>query len=175
MSENVKSPCFIRRVDELISNERTRFTEEDKEWLLTQEEDILGKLEPMEEQAADPVEDPEPPQVNVDQAIQVLKDHFQKPDDFIQIMPDEIQDQMRNGLKLHREKRQELINNILANSAKGVWTDEELKKMDTGFLEKLSSSVKPKVDYSGMGPTNHQQADDEILLPAGVETKSDNK
>jgi hypothetical protein len=173
MAENQKSPCFIRRVDELIANADTRFTEEDKEWLLAQEESILEKLAPMEKPAVDPDPDPEPPQVNVEQAIAVLKEHFKNPDQFIQIMPDDMQEQMRTGLKLHQEQRQGLIDNILSNTAQGVWSDEELKKMDTGFLEKLSSSIKAKMDYSGQGPTNHRdQGSDEILLPTGMDSET---
>ncbi len=90
------------------------------------------------------------------------------PEEFINLMPAEMQDQMRSGLRLHNEHRDKLIQNILANT-KEVWTEDELKAEDTARLEKISKGVKPVVDYSANGTaqvkTNKSGG---MLLPPGV-------
>lgn len=80
-------------------------------------------------------------------------------------MPEEMQDQMRSGLKLHKEHRNKLIENIMTNS--DVFTKEELEAKPTDELEKLSKLAKAPADYSILG-ANSVKLTDEVLLPPGI-------
>jgi len=176
-----KTPCCLAKVEQLISNEKTPWTDKDKEWLLAQEEDIIDKLIPTEEPAVDetkkqPVVQAKVEPVTAEQAMKVLKDSVSKPDDFFKILPEELRGSMQAGLKLYNEQRARMIKDIMAN-AKDVWTEDELKKMDNNALSKTHKAVvREEYDYSGLGSaieTNEQEA----LLPpgVGVEKKEDKK
>lgn len=172
---NEKS-CCPEKVDKLIANEATQFTQDDKEWLLTQEEATIDKMFPKEvEPKKEPNTNSKDEKVTAEQAMQVLKEQIKQPQDFINLLPDEMQDQMNNGLKLHQEKRTNLITGIL-NNTENVWKEEDLKQMDTSMLEKISTSIKANkqevTDYTAMGGSNQEPTNntsDGILLPAGVE------
>ena len=159
------SQCLVAKVDKVINHKLTQFEEADREWLLTQSEATLERMLPVE---VTPEETPDPV-VNREQAINVLRDSFKKPEDFINILPDEMRDQMRSGLKLHQDHRARLISAITANSE--VWTPEELKAMDTSMLTKIATTAKQVVDYSGNGgqeyaePVQVNSDEEEPMLP----------
>lgn len=168
MNKEEKSPCFIAKVDALIANENIKFTEADKEWLLTQTDEVLNKMLP--EKKPDAM--PEKIEVNKEKAIAVLRETLKKPEDFISLMPDEMQDQMKSGLRLHQNFRKELITKIQTNCAKGTWNDEELNNMDTQMLEKIAKSARATTDYSVNAEQVSSTCDsNEVLYPAGVEIK----
>lgn len=166
------TPCCEDLVKAIIANERTKFKDEHKEWLLTLEEAQLQLLIP-EKEDTPPVTDP--PVVNKEQAIQVLKESVSKPEDFFNILPEELRDSMRAGLKLYNEQRVRMITDIKA-TAKDVWTEDELKKMDyDSLLKTYKAVVKEVTDYSGLG-TVQDNANEEKLLPPGVkEVEPDKK
>lgn len=159
-----KSPCCLKKVNALIANTATSFTEADREWLQGQEENVLDKLKPVEIV-------PEIPQVNKAQALEVLRESIKTPEDFVSLLPTDMQDQFRSGLTLHKANRQKLVLAIMANSKKDSWTEAELQNMQTSMLEKLNNSfVAPVIDYSAANGANIQanQNSQDALLPAGV-------
>ena len=165
MSDNKKTPCFLAKVEKLTNHKLSNFTESDVAWLLEQSEETLDKLMPKEVQPA------ETPQMNAEQAMQVLKNSLQKPEDFISLLPAEMQDSMKNGLSLHKAHRKTLIEKISVNGA-GVFSETELEAMQTEQLEKIAK-VAAKHDYS----VNEQNplsvnADNEILMPTGVSVET---
>lgn len=169
--EKEKSPCLTAKVEALIANEFTRFGEEDKEWLLTQSEETLSKLEPVEPVVEQPQQ--EEPQINRDQALEAL--NLQTLEDFKAIMPEPMRKQVEAGLKLREETRAATIKDILANT-KDVWTEDELKEFSCQKLAKLQQSIKPVVDYSGAGAGSDEvqanaEQGEEPLFPTGVQKK----
>lgn len=164
---DLKTPCQLTKVEQLINNEQTRFTEEDKEWLLTQEEAVLDKLLPIEQPK-------EKLQINNDEVINAFKEKAKTTDDFINLMPTEMQDQIRSGLRLHQDARKKMIDHIIAN-AKDVWNEDQLKEMDTDILTKVYKSVPNPVDYSAMNVINNEEDNEEKMLPVGVEIKEQRK
>lgn len=168
-----KSPCLTAKVEALIANEATRFTGDDKEWLLAQSEDTLNKLEPKEPDTKE--ESQEEPQINRDQALEVLNLHTLE--DFTALMPEAMRKQVESGLKLREDTRADAIKEILANTG-DVWNEDELKEFSCEKLAKIRKSTKPVVDYSGAVAgdgdvsANSEQAGEEPLLPAGVEKKT---
>ena len=156
-----KSPCFIKAVDALIANELSVFSEADRDWLMEQDEARVAQLEPKL---------PERVEVNKEQALEVLRASLDTPEDYIALMPEDMQKLMQSGLRLHTERRDELVSQILANAAKDVWTEDELKAESTEKLEKIAKSTKGQANYSALG-ANTDSSDDSItpMYPLGVE------
>jgi len=161
---DVKKPCSEKKVLELIANKASRFTEEDKEWLLTQEQSTLEKLFPVGEETA-----PEP-QVNKNEVIDAYKQSLKTLEDYTALMPEEMRNQITAGVTLYNEGRESKIQSILDNK-KDVWTKEDLTVMNDVMLQKLFDSVQP-ADYSGGVPgiqSNKGSSQEEPLLPADVQ------
>jgi len=146
MSENSKSPCCLAKIEQLITNEHTFFTEEDKEWLLAQEESTLDKMFPME-----PVKKVvrATPQVNKEDVIEEFKGSLKSIEDYTAIMPEEMRVPVEGGVKLYNEHREALVKSILDNTAEGTWEEGDLNAMNDQTLEKISKSIKQPADYSG--------------------------
>jgi len=159
------------KVDMLINSKHTTFEEADREYLESVPEEHLDKMVTMEK----PVEVVKEVEVNKEmdkeQAIQVLQDHMSDPEKAIAMFPDEIQDQMRSGLNLHRERKQKLVEAITANT--DAYTADELKEMSMGALEKLGKAViKAPVDYSALGAgggLNPQANTVQPMIPPNIE------
>lgn len=140
MNGEVKaSPC---KVNALIANEATKFTEADREWLNTLEDSVLDKMTP-KEVAPKTVEVP----VTEAQIVAVLNSE-KDPNAFIdKYMPEGMRESVKSGIRLNQEKRDNLIKGIVANSK---FVEDNLKGWSTEDLEKLSESVvKETVNYGG--------------------------
>lgn len=176
MADDVKkcSPCVEKKTNELIAHEGTKFTEDDREWLHSLDETLLDKLFPVDSAVINKVD--EPVVVTAEQAMEVLKQKLSKPDDFIALLPKEIQEQVNSGLKAHREQREKMVQSILTNTMKGVWEETELKDMSFETLKKVHESTKKEiVDYSlnGDGKINTGSATKEMpMAPTGVKFKT---
>ena len=163
-------------IDELIAHKSTKLEEGDREWLQALTECQLKKLVPAEPATDAPATNEQPAVDGKEQAIEVLREHLKNPDEFLSAVPPEFRDQFESGLRLHNEKRAQMIEGITANSD---FTAEELEKKPTSEMEKLHGAlVKPqsrRPSYIGNGSGmshNQQQTDDaEILLPAGMEVE----
>lgn len=173
--------CCPEKVEMLLQSKH--FEESDREWLETTDEDRLDKLlslqKSVEEKApvhdegegeGDPDKDAGNPQMNEEQAIQVLEERLSDPSRFMELLPREHREQMEYGMRLYQEHRNVLIERI--SRATSVYSDDDLNSMQTGELEKLAKAIKPSADYSGMAGGSDIQTD-ELLLPPGVTTTKD--
>ncbi len=173
MSDKEKTPC--EAIQSLIKSDYTAFDEGDEDWLSNLEEPSVNKLVAMEEKVREKDEESNDDEVMTqEKAVQTLKESFKDSEDFLEIVPDEYSEQMKYGLKLHNEKRKDLIDSITANSK--AFSEDELEKKDMPELEKLASFVDDTsgMDYSGLaggeGPqANTGKDDEEPLLPTGVQ------
>lgn len=165
MADNKPSPCLVAKVDALINHSATRFGEADRDWLLAQSEDVLAKLAPVDQTKT------EAPQVNVEQALAVLKATYKKPEEFLAVLPDDLKVQVEEGLTLYRENRDKLIQSI--KEASKEWTDEDLAGMSVNMLNKIAKSITPVTDYSALGSnaTAGTNGGEEVMLPTGIEMK----
>lgn len=164
----VDKPCCPDKVDALIANEATKFTEDDKESLLTMSQDLLDKLEPEEKKEPEVVT----PQVNAETAKEALKGTIDNSEDLLPLLSEDMQEQVESGIKLHKENRENLIQSIQENSAEGTWTEEDLKAMNTEMLTKVYKSVNG-VDYTALGNIEPKvtvnKSQDEVMMPTGME------
>jgi hypothetical protein len=164
----VKTPCpkgticKEAKVEALIANKLTAYTLEDKEMLMGLDEAIIDKMTPIEVEP-----------VIVNKEVEVVKEVpvvYKTAEEFINAAPKDIQESLRSGLVLNAERKANLVQSILANSAKDSWTEDELKGMDTGMLEKLSKTYPAPVNYGANGQQafSLQTNTSEMMFPAGV-------
>ena len=167
MSET-KTPCFIKKVNDVIAHEATRFTEDDRDVLMAMEETVLDKLQPVETTPkTPPVTD-----INSNQAREALAGTLEKTEDVLPLLVPELQDRVKAGLQLHEDHRTALINKIQANAVKDTWEESELKGMKTAMLEKILKSIPSQADYSAINNNTHSSTQDsEIMLPMGIEVE----
>ena len=152
-------------VDRLIANPLSNFAEADRENLLAQSECFLTKAMPKE------------PQANKEVSKEVVEKTIAtyKQEDIIAIMPDGVKKSVEQGLKLYSEKREELITDIQANTAKDTWNKDELTAMSMGMLEKLQKSINKPANYSGSedppGVPNDGDDEEPMAVNMAVETE----
>jgi len=166
------------KVEALIANESTQFTEDTKPCLQGLTEVQLDAIHPEADNGkGEGGGEGEGVTANAgqptkEQVIEVLKEQFQDQEQFLQMLPDGVQSQVRRGLKLHNEERQKMIQSITANSDK--FTEDELKQKEPDELEKIASLVKPANNYAplaahtGGGSGGETETGGDPLLPAGV-------
>lgn len=179
MTECSKAPIIQKLVQYAV------FNEEDKEWLAGLEQDKIEKIvkvvedyeaklkeyeKQLEEAKAEPEKEAKP-QVNMEQAIQVLKENIKQPEDILELAPDTMKEALKEGLKLHAEKRETFISTITSYSE--AFTKEELESKSMAELEKLVSLIPKKAVYAvkGVGNNNDVTVNEEVLLPPGVEVQ----
>ncbi len=148
------------------------FTEADAEWLgglnAEQLEKLVNACKVNEVDEKDDA-DAESVKMDTEAMVQALAERLSTPEQYIQIMPEEMRDQMEAGLRLHKEQRAELIEKIVALN---VFTEEELQKKSMDELTKLAKMIPAPKDYSLAGSKSvRMQANvDEVLLPIGLKT-----
>lgn len=171
MSDKKKTPC-PDKVNALINHELTKYTEEDKEWLQTLEENQLDKMIPNEPKKEEKPE--EKPQINAEEVLKTLSwDEIKKK------MPEKERDQYDSAIKLHNEARGKMIKSILDNT-EDVWEEDELKEKGYNDLAKIYKSIgveeEEVVDYSGQSgkkPNINTESTEDALYPAGIEVKEE--
>ena len=164
MSELKKAPC-PDRVDELIANVLSKYTEDDKEWLLTQEADIVEKMFPIE-----PEKKEEAPQLNEDEKKQVIEDYKKT----LPVVDTEVQ---AYGKKRYDADREKMSKSILANT-EDIYTEADFKEMSMDSLEKLyKSTLKDETDFSILGGNAERPKvnvnEEEPLFPTGIELEKE--
>ena len=169
--EKTKCPDCIAKVDALIANALSKFDEKDRDWLLTQDEPMLDRLVPNE-----PVVEKAPVVETNAEALQVLKNSLKTAEDFINILPAEMQDQMRSALATHKAQSANMVKTILDNTAEGVWDEATLTGMDSATLVKVFNTIKREeetgtADYSlngYIGTSTLNVNEENFLLPGNI-------
>lgn len=166
-----KKPCCPGKVEVLIQSKHSPYEEIDREWLLGLEESQIDRMiqtDGLLIAAAKKAE--EVPQVNEEQAVAALKETLSDPEKFIALLPPAIQEEMKSGMTLHREKRQKLMQIIIQANPK-KFNEENLKGRTMDTLEELVSMIPEKPDYSVNAAGGNAVPKMRVLPPAGVEFK----
>jgi len=167
--EIMDKPCCKEKVDALIANKQTLYTEADREWLSDLGTENLEKMVPVE---VEPVDNTI--QVNMEEYVE--KATLKTYEDVVALAPAGVKEQLELGQELYVNHRAELVANILANAEKDVWTEDELNGFETNMLSKLSKQFKNPEVYVGQGQTKEVIANtktiEEKLLPNGVIVKN---
>jgi len=165
-----------QKVDALIANKGTKWTEDDKKFLLGLEEDQLDKVVPVEEppskgaDVGEPVVEPEGTPAkqaadgtsnassNTPDPDQVNPVENQSPEDYIHGAPSEMQEVLNEGLRMQRARKSELIKALTGND-RCAFTEIELAAKTIPELEKLAQLANLP-DYSGAAPLVNAAEDD---------------
>lgn len=166
--------CCENKVKELISNDKTRFTDNDLDWLVKLEEDQIDSMFPIEEVDTNEEVIEEEIDTNKEETEEVIEEvdtneeSIEKEteevieevdinveeavltvDEYIANAPKEIQDALKESVAVNSKKRLGLIDNIMKIKT-NKFTKEQLEVMDTATLENIASlaDVKIKPDYS---------------------------
>lgn len=146
-------------VDSLIAS--GKFTEGDRAVLETLSEEILMKIEPSTSKTQDVKG------FSKEEAVAVLQESMKTPEQFLGLLPSEMQDQFRSGLKLHQEQKTALIEKIVSYNK--AYTKEELSAHSMEDLMKLSSFIpEAKPDYSLLGANGAFTSAEPVLVPVGI-------
>ncbi len=148
------------------------FTEQDKDWLTKATPCQLDRLIAMSEKQNEKAKEATP-QMNKEQAIEVLENYMAEPKQFLQLVPKEYKEQMEYGMQLYKENKAKLETYIKENT--DVYTDEEIKAMSFPELQKLAKVIKPKADYSGLAGGIEVKANAyevEPLLPPEIQVNA---
>lgn len=157
-------------VQELIACERTKFTDEHKDWLMTLSEDQLKVLQVEEEKKPEEKKETTKPAGTLEKKPEVKKEEKKETDkepvtleDFIGKAPTELQSTLKRAVERDQAVKDELVKALLANE-RNKFTEEELNKKDIGELQNLAELARVEVNFelqSG-GPSSSNKDDDKI-------------
>lgn len=160
-------------VNELIANKATKFTDENKTWLMSLEEEQLEMLVPVE---AAPAEDgekntPAPAPANTPEGDPNKPEGSASEEDkpvtlqsYIGDAPEEIQEVLNEGIKLQNTQKAKLVKAITANKHCS-FTEDELKSKKLDELTKLAT-LSGVDSYEGSAPRGTlQESEDADAAP----------
>ena len=170
-------------VDSLIENKSTQWTEDSREWLMTQEEDILDNMNPIVSEedtkiltlAKEVVEKAkeEATKNKKKDDVPVVNAEPETVESFLKKAPPEISSMLQNGLDSYNADKKRLINIITANE-RNVFSDEQLENKDLNELRQLAALATTTdtqkkqlatVNYGGQGETVENSDHVEEPLP----------
>ena len=176
-------------VDGLIKNKSTQWTEDSREWLMTQEDDILENMNPIvdeedakiltlakevvEKAAAEKLAIENKKKEDKDKNVQVNNAEPETVESFLKKAPPEIRSMLQNGLDSHKADKKRLVNVISANE-RNVFSDEQLENKDLNELRQLAALATTTdeqrkelatVNYGGQGETHNRSDCVEEVLP----------
>lgn len=135
MSDKLKA-----KVDALIACEHCKYTEANREWLMTLNEEQLELISPAIPEPATPA-----PVVNEPIKKEETPKTFSNAQEWLQAqegMPKDIKDHIMDGLALNAMQRAELIESI-TKDPRNTFTNEDLHSKTTGELKALSAFTRP--------------------------------
>jgi hypothetical protein len=141
MNNEKVAPC---KVNALIENKASNFTEDDREFLEGLDEPTFNKLLPEVKKEKEKVIDNSSSKSEVNHeeiaatAVKSFFNNIKSSDDFIDLMPEELKNQTKEGLKMYNDRRTTIIKEIAANSE---FSEEALKDWSMGNLETMHKSV----------------------------------
>jgi hypothetical protein len=138
-SEKKGETKMKQKVDALIQCNRTQFTDCDREFLLTLNEEQLDKMMPVEVES----------KVSEDDVKTFIQTNAAETEKALALLPESLRKQMEQGMAMYAEKRTNLIKGIQANAEAG-WSEDELKAMPTETLEKIAK-MNPEKEKTEQG------------------------
>ena len=159
-------------IQALIACDKTRFKEEDKEWLGTMSVEQLEKLKAM-----DPPKAPEPKVNQPEPKKEDPKmDPAKKPvtvEEFIGNAPPEIQSVLTRAVNRDKAIKGKLVEELMKNE-RNTFSREQLETKDIGELESLATLAHIEMDFSGQGggPASNEDKDAVPPMPPVFEMKA---
>jgi hypothetical protein len=159
---------IAQKVDALVANERTKFTDEHKDWLVTLNMSQLEALEPEAEKEVKASEDAEVAAKAKAEAEKAAassesgSEEAKEPpttEQFLSTASPEIREVLNEGVSLRNQRRDDLVKGLKANE-RCSFTEDELKAMSLDGLEKLARIANiPSFAGQGGGLRTHMGED----------------
>lgn len=153
-----------KKVQALIDNEATPFTEDHRDNLMAFEEGTLDEMAPKEQE--------EKPQ---EKEAQPTDNAASQPVDFNTLLANadpEVQEAIRHGKEMFQNEKEQLINHITACS-RNSFTKEQLGAKPFDELRNIAALVQEPADFSARGgPRMNTQSDGGIPTPPSVFEKT---
>lgn len=128
------------KVEALIVNEATKFTEDSREWLLEQSPETIELLTPAEKKVTvQKKEEPKPVKKEAPKKVPLTQEQY------LEQMPSVMREQMESGIAIHKAQKATVIKAILDNTEEGTWTEENLTVMKLETLQSIVNSI-PKAE-----------------------------
>ena len=182
----LKAKTKKKIVDSLIENKTTQWTEDNREWLMTQEEDILDNMNPIVSEddakvlanAEAIVKKAEEEELaknkkKAEEDVQVNNAKPKTMEEYLKEAPPEISSMLQNGLDSYNADKKRLINVITAND-RSSFTDKQLENKDLNELRQLAALATTTdtqrkqlatVNYGGQGEVENSNGHVEESLP----------
>jgi hypothetical protein len=146
----------------LVESPNTNFVESDLEWLSELGEDKLDKMIPKLNV------NKQPP--TLEEAWRVIQANQVSLEDYLKALPVNIKSEVEKGLQLFKELRSNMVKNILENTEKDTWKEEELNEMSVEVLQKIEKSIQKSSNgnYSLLGVHGSGESKNEaevVMLP----------
>ena len=156
-TQNTECPECKAVIDELIANESTQFTEENRDFLDEMDLETLKLFRPVQKEEKDPVVNKEekketPPDTNKEE------EEKEKPltaRAYIDNAPAEIREVLNSAMNTHQNRKKDLVAQITAN-ARNKFSKEQLTAKPLEELEMLAE-LATDVNYEGQGGASHTQ------------------
>ena len=167
----VKQMSNEARIAALIACNKTRFKEDDREWLSTLSECQLDKLKALDvEPEGEPVPEPEAvepetPEVPEETAPEPEVEAKPKtPEEYIDAAPEEMKETLSRALARDRAIKSDAVEKLMANKH-NKFTKEELAAKSLKELENLAELARVDVDFSGRsgGPATNAAPDVNVV------------
>ena len=124
-------------VDGLIANNSTQWTDENREWLMTQEKDVLETMEPVANTEAEP--EAEVKSENESETeIKPVENKQVSLDEYLANAPKELQGVLRNGLASYNADKIRFIG-IITSNERNQFSEEQLKTKDLKELKAMAA------------------------------------
>jgi len=153
-------------VTDLIANEGTQFTDDDKDWLMALEEAQLTKLSPEDE--ADDTETPAggaaAADADDDEVLPVAASANMSTEDYIANAPPEIQAVLNASVKTHQARKVALVDTLVGNT-RCRFTKEQLNAKDVDELEQMAVLAGVESDFTGAAPISVSSEHDDAPPP----------
>lgn len=183
MSEKKKNDCCKELIDALILNEATQFTEDDRKWLDELPEDQIRKLSPVEDDKAKKETEDDKAKKKAGEESKVAaaaRESYEKAlgnkqsqssegdnkpitvEAYINQAPGDMKDVLTAGLTMHKAKKAQLIEGLIANK-RNKFTKEQLESKSVDELEKLADLAAVVVDFTVNSPQVNVEYDDEKI------------
>lgn len=153
-----------QKVDGLIANKATHWTEEDREILMAMEEKVLDKLSPIENKETEKKDPPKGEEKKEESKILNENKEAPKMDPAIWLnsAPPEIQDMLKEGLAVRNQQRAQLIKTITENKS-NKFKAEYLQQQPIEVLQGIAALAQ---NSSGSDILNSNEAP--LYMGAGV-------
>jgi len=159
-------------VNDLISNENTDWTEDDRESLMALNEVALAKI-PVINKKEETEKTPVQNAAEKGAAELTPDDKELTVNEYIEGAPKEIQQVLRHGVATYNQQRTKLVEAITAND-RNTFTKEYLEAKDIQELEAIANLCAPAVDetkdnrfnYEGMAPVSNASEEECLELPS---------